>query len=175
MDADLRTVRANAMRGASTSLSEILEAAGDLLEDGGPLPDGDGYLELMRSARAAGVTELRRAKRLRLLEIAARDLTGEIALEEVGRALSDLADACLTATLEALDGAGDVAVAAAGKLGARVLYDSSDLDVLVVATGDPPVNWRAVDSLITATFSLPSRSSSDSSRPRSNWIPRVSK
>lgn len=131
----LRTARANAVRAASRSLAEIVDEAS--LGDDVPLPDRDGYVASMRAARSAGVSELRRAKRLRLLEIAARDLAGEIALDEVGRALADLADACLVASLEAVDGVDRLAVVAMGKLGARELNYSSDIDVMFVAAGDP--------------------------------------
>ena len=138
MDAEgLRTARANAVRGASRSLAEILESAGEVLGASGPLPTRDEYASLMRAARAQDVAELRRAKRVRLLEIAARDLAGETALEEVGRALSDLADACLEASLEALGGTSTLAVIAMGKLGARELNYSSDIDVMFVSADDP--------------------------------------
>ncbi|MDQ3981499.1 MAG: bifunctional [glutamine synthetase] adenylyltransferase/[glutamine synthetase]-adenylyl-L-tyrosine phosphorylase, partial [Actinomycetota bacterium] len=149
MDADLLgAARAQAVRGASRSLGDIVDAAAGLLADDSPLPDGNGYLALMRAARSEGVSELRRAKRIRLLEIAARDLAGEIALEEVGRALADLADACLTACLEALDGAGDLAVIAMGKLGARELNYSSDIDVMFVATDDPTAAKPVAERLL---------------------------
>ncbi|HYP24751.1 MAG TPA: bifunctional [glutamine synthetase] adenylyltransferase/[glutamine synthetase]-adenylyl-L-tyrosine phosphorylase [Actinomycetota bacterium] len=137
MDAEaLGTARAQAVRSASKSLAELVDEAA-LLRDDAPLPDRDGYASLMHAARAEGVSELRRAKRLRLLEIAARDLCGEIALEEVGRALADLADACLTASLEANDGADRLGVIAMGKLGARELNYASDIDVMFVSAGDP--------------------------------------
>jgi glutamate-ammonia-ligase adenylyltransferase len=138
MDADLlRGAREGAVRAASRSLEEVLDRAGEVLAATDPLPDRGGYLALARAARAVGASELRRTKRLRLLEIAARDLTGEIALEEVGRALADLADACLTTSLEALGGSDEVAVVAMGKLGARELNYASDIDVMFVAAGDP--------------------------------------
>ena len=144
----LEKTREQAVRAASRSLSEVLEDGADLLASTDALPDRAGYLALMRAARSDGVTELRRTKRLRLLEIAARDLTGEIALEEVGRALADLADGCLTASLEALDGAGEVAVVAMGKLGARELNYSSDIDVMFVSRGDPTVAKPVAESLL---------------------------
>jgi glutamate-ammonia-ligase adenylyltransferase len=132
----LIATRAAAVRGASRSLSDVVDDAQELLASDAPLPDRDGYLALARAARSSGVRELRLTKRLRLLEIAARDLTGEIALEEVGRALADLADGCLTASLEALGGAAHVAVVAMGKLGARELNYASDIDVMFVTSGD---------------------------------------
>ncbi|MFN2588222.1 MAG: bifunctional [glutamine synthetase] adenylyltransferase/[glutamine synthetase]-adenylyl-L-tyrosine phosphorylase [Actinomycetota bacterium] len=138
MDADLLGAeRAAAVRGASRSLAEVLDDAAEVLAATGPLPEHDAYVALARAARSAGAGELRRFKRLRLLEIAARDLRGEIALEEVGRALADLADACLAASLEALGGADELAVIAMGKLGARELNYASDIDVMFVSAGDP--------------------------------------
>lgn len=149
MDADLlRTTRAQALRAASRSLSEVLDDAGALLADDGALPDRDGYGRLMRAARGRGVADLRRSKRLRLLEIAARDVAGEIALEEVGRALADLADACLIASLEALDGADALAVVAMGKLGARELNYASDIDVMFVSAGDPAAAQPVAERLL---------------------------
>lgn len=148
MDADLRTARASALRVASRSLSELLDTGSEVLAGTGPLPDRAGYAESMRAARATGVAELRSAKRLRLLEIAARDLAGEIALEEVGRALADLADACLGASLEAIGGADSLGVVAMGKLGARELNYSSDIDVMFVAAGDASAAKRFAELLL---------------------------
>lgn len=149
MEADLlRTARADAVRAASRSLAEVVDDGADLLAHDTPLPDRDGYAEAMRTARSAGIAELRRAKRLRLLEIAARDLAGEIALEEVGRALADLADACLAASLEALGGADRLAVIAMGKLGARELNYASDIDVMFVSDGDPTAAKPLAEELL---------------------------
>jgi [glutamine synthetase] adenylyltransferase / [glutamine synthetase]-adenylyl-L-tyrosine phosphorylase len=149
MDAGpLSTTRAQAVRSASRSLAEVVDYASDLLAGEHPLPDADGYLSAMRAARSAGAAELRTAKRLRLVEIAARDLAGEIALEEVGRALADLADACLTASLEALGGADDLAVIAMGKLGARELNYASDIDVMFVSAGDPTAAKPVAEQLL---------------------------
>ena len=72
-------------------------------------------------ANAAGFAAVRVEKRRRVAEIAARDLTGEIGLEEVGRALSDLATACIDAALASLEGEDELAVVGMGKLGGREL------------------------------------------------------
>ncbi|HEX2057822.1 MAG TPA: bifunctional [glutamine synthetase] adenylyltransferase/[glutamine synthetase]-adenylyl-L-tyrosine phosphorylase [Actinomycetota bacterium] len=149
MDVDLlRTTRVHAVRAASRSLAEILDSADDVLASPDPLPDRGAYLALMRSARAEGISALRLAKRFRLLEIAARDLAGEIALEDVGRALADLADACLNASLEAVDESGELAVVAMGKLGARELNYASDIDVMFVTTGDPATAKPVAERLL---------------------------
>ena len=137
MDAALQDERTTAVVAASRSLAEVVPGAGDLLQATAPLPDREGYAALARAARSAGAADLRRMKRLRLLEIAARDLCGEIALEEVGRALADLADACLGASLEALGASDELAIVAMGKLGARELNYASDIDVMFVSAGDP--------------------------------------
>jgi glutamate-ammonia-ligase adenylyltransferase len=137
-DADpLHDQRIAAVRAASRSLTEVLDDAASVLAATDSLPDRDGYVALARAARSDDVSALRRFKRIRLLEIAARDLSGEIALEEVGRGLADLADACLTASLEAVGGAEHLAVIAMGKLGARELNYASDIDVMFVSAGDP--------------------------------------
>jgi len=107
--------------------------------------------ELRRQARervAAGdLGPLRRFRNRELLRIGVRDLMGDAGLEETMRALSDLADACLQATLEAcrakleqrtgtprIAGGGPArfAVVGLGKLGGRELHYSSDLDVIFV-------------------------------------------
>jgi glutamate-ammonia-ligase adenylyltransferase len=140
--------RAAAVRAASQSLADVLDEADEILAATDPLPDRGGYIQLARAARSTDVSALRRFKRVRLLEIAARDLRGEIALEEVGRALADLADACLTASLEALGGADEVAVVAMGKLGARELNYASDIDVMFVSAGDPARAKPFVEKLL---------------------------
>ncbi|HEV2754165.1 MAG TPA: bifunctional [glutamine synthetase] adenylyltransferase/[glutamine synthetase]-adenylyl-L-tyrosine phosphorylase [Actinomycetota bacterium] len=149
MDAEgLVAERAAAVRAASRSLADVVDEAGEVLSAEGPLPDRDAYAALARAARSEGPGELRRLKRVRLLEIAARDLRGEIPLEEVGRSLADLADACLAASLEALDGAGELCVIAMGKLGARELNYASDIDVMFVSAGDAPAAKPVAEKLL---------------------------
>ncbi|MDQ3915371.1 MAG: bifunctional [glutamine synthetase] adenylyltransferase/[glutamine synthetase]-adenylyl-L-tyrosine phosphorylase [Actinomycetota bacterium] len=149
MDADLlRRERTAAVRAASKSLAEVVDDVAELLATMSPLPDRDGYVSLARAARASDATHLRRFKRVRLLEIAARDLRGEIALEEVGRGLADLADACLVASLEALGGEGELAVIGMGKLGARELNYASDIDVMFVTAGDPAAAQPFAEKLL---------------------------
>jgi [glutamine synthetase] adenylyltransferase / [glutamine synthetase]-adenylyl-L-tyrosine phosphorylase len=132
--------REAAVRAASRSLGAFLdtdpEALDTLLADA-PLPDRSGYIALAQGAAAGGEAELRRVKRRLLLGIAGRDLTGEIGLEEVGRGLADLADACLAATLTLIDAPAELGVVAMGKLGGRELNYSSDIDVMFVSDGDP--------------------------------------
>ncbi|MFZ0171838.1 MAG: bifunctional [glutamine synthetase] adenylyltransferase/[glutamine synthetase]-adenylyl-L-tyrosine phosphorylase [Acidimicrobiales bacterium] len=85
---------------------------------------------------AGDAADLVRRKRLGLLAIAAQDLAGFTALEEVGEALSDLADGVLQAAC-ALAGVGvGLAVIAMGKHGARELNYASDVDVMFVGEDD---------------------------------------
>jgi glutamate-ammonia-ligase adenylyltransferase len=91
---------------------------------------------------AAGdpVGALRAAYRRRLLQLAARDLTGEASLDETAAELADLAAAALEAALAIARSqlpAGSppcrLAVIAMGKCGARELNYASDVDVIFVA------------------------------------------
>lgn len=78
---------------------------------------------------------LARWKRLETLRVAARDLLGLDPLEAVGKALADAADDVF-ATALALEPAA-VAVVGMGKLGAQELNYASDVDVILVGSGDP--------------------------------------
>jgi [glutamine synthetase] adenylyltransferase / [glutamine synthetase]-adenylyl-L-tyrosine phosphorylase len=85
---------------------------------------------------AAAWDGLRRFKRRELVRVAVRDLTGRAAVEEVGAALSALAEACLEAGLLVATriAAGaelpGLAVLGMGKLGGGELTYVSDIDVL---------------------------------------------
>jgi glutamate-ammonia-ligase adenylyltransferase len=85
----------------------------------------------------AAADGLARAKRLEMLRIAARDLLGRDDLEGVGANLSALASTVLqgawAATPETSSG---LAVIGMGKLGGAELNYSSDVDVLLVGSGD---------------------------------------
>ena len=136
MDApSLAASRAAAVTAASRSLAGLLEdeAAPEILAREAPLPDAVGYRRAMSEAASSGMPELRRAKRLALLEIAARDLAGEIDLEIAGTALADLADGCLAATLEIVGPPESFTIIAMGKLGGRELNYCSDIDLMFVA------------------------------------------
>ncbi|HXQ62566.1 MAG TPA: bifunctional [glutamine synthetase] adenylyltransferase/[glutamine synthetase]-adenylyl-L-tyrosine phosphorylase [Acidimicrobiales bacterium] len=78
---------------------------------------------------------LARSKRLELLRIAARDLLGMDALEDVGRALADMAARVLDGACSLSTGGTDTgafAVIGMGKLGGRELNYASDVDVMFV-------------------------------------------
>jgi glutamate-ammonia-ligase adenylyltransferase len=81
---------------------------------------------------------LARSKRLELLRIAARDLLGWDTLEDVGRALADMAARVLDGAWS-LSGRRDpdtgLAVIGMGKLGGRELNYASDVDVMFVTAG----------------------------------------
>lgn len=132
--------RARAVRAASRSLAALLEddaQAAEALTGASPLPDREGFLEAVRSAtEEEGFEGFRRANRRMLLGIAARDLTGEVQLEEVGRALADLADVSLEVALETVGDGSPLAVIGMGKLGGQELNYSSDIDLMFVSRGD---------------------------------------
>ncbi|HEY6275892.1 MAG TPA: bifunctional [glutamine synthetase] adenylyltransferase/[glutamine synthetase]-adenylyl-L-tyrosine phosphorylase [Streptosporangiaceae bacterium] len=100
------------------------------------------------------VIALRVAYRRRLLQLAARDLTGQSTLDEVAAELADLAAAVLEAALAIARSllppgapACRLAVIAMGKCGGRELNYASDVDVIFVAEpggdGPPGGNGRA--------------------------------
>jgi len=87
----------------------------------------------------ATLTELRRFRNEEVLRIALHDVAGALAVEQVSRQLSDLADACVEACfslawaeIEKRYGKRDatMVVIALGKLGGRELGYHSDLDLL---------------------------------------------
>ncbi|MFP5351283.1 MAG: bifunctional [glutamine synthetase] adenylyltransferase/[glutamine synthetase]-adenylyl-L-tyrosine phosphorylase [Actinomycetota bacterium] len=90
---------------------------------------------LRAAATEGGYPALRLEKRRRLAALAARDLAGELALEDVGVHLSDLADACIEVFLET-EGSTTLGVVSMGKLGGRELNYSSDIDLMFVAPPD---------------------------------------
>ncbi len=105
---------------------------------GGPEP----VAELAVVGGRDPATRLRIAYRRRLLQLAARDLTGADALEDVMAGLSDLTTAALDAALAiaraelpAGSAPARLAVIAMGKCGARELNYASDVDVIFVAGG----------------------------------------
>ena len=100
------------------------------------LPWGSGGA---RAREEDAVPALRRAYRTALLALAARDLAGELAVEDVAGELSDLAGATLSAAMAVAaagrpDGPGfRLAVIGLGKCGGRELNYVSDVDVVFVA------------------------------------------
>jgi glutamate-ammonia-ligase adenylyltransferase len=85
--------------------------------------------------------DLARLRRLEVLRIAARDLLGIDGLEDVTASLSSLADRILRLAAQLGEG---LAIIAMGKLGARELNYSSDLDLLLVANTVRPAEVRSV-------------------------------
>ncbi|HWC14911.1 MAG TPA: bifunctional [glutamine synthetase] adenylyltransferase/[glutamine synthetase]-adenylyl-L-tyrosine phosphorylase [Actinomycetota bacterium] len=144
--------RAQALARVSRSLSELVSSDDTLrkrLEADEPLPSGDDYLQIIRGAiERDGLAELRREKRRCVAEVAARDSSGEIGLEAVGGALTDLTDACLVAALDATGSSEEVAVIAMGKLGARELNYYSDIDLMFVARDDVAAATKAAETLL---------------------------
>ena len=110
---------------------ELLTAVGASSEDPEPRAAGPGV---------AALDALRVAYRRRLLGLAARDLSGAVAVDEVGAELADLAAAALEAALaiarvELPDDAARcrLAVVGLGKCGGGELNYVSDVDVVFVA------------------------------------------
>ena len=104
----------------------------------------------------AVVTALRRAYRRRVLELAARDLSGTMQVEDVAGELADLASATLSAALAvALAGLPAtaapcrLAVVGMGKCGGRELNYVSDVDVIFLA--EAPEGGADDAALRTAT------------------------
>jgi len=85
--------------------------------------------------------ELSRMRLLETLRIAARDLLGLDDLEQTCRALSKLASDLIQQALWRTPSAG-LAVIGMGKLGAAELNYSSDVDLLLVAPDDQPLDVR---------------------------------
>jgi len=162
-----RAIREEAERSAdpaavALALEQLDEAFPGRLGDGGPLLDAVvavtgasrfltrllvtdaaalgvvADLDIRPPRRAGSPDELTRWKRLELLRIAARDLSGIDRLEAVGAALARLADDVLDAALvlAAPDEVAALAVIGMGKLGGRELNYASDIDVLFAGTGD---------------------------------------
>ena len=128
--------RIAAVAGASPSLGVFVAddaRANELIERADALPTRDELRGVLHAAFDRGsVAELALEKRRQLAVIAALDLAGEVGLEDVGRALADLADACLDAVV----GDDAIAIVAMGKLGARELNYYSDIDIMFVTDGD---------------------------------------
>jgi len=121
-------------------------------------------MELSELSEADSVLELQLAYRGQLLRVCALDLVSGLDVGEVGRRLSDLADATLAAALRLAqaeqpptgDGA-RLAVIAMGKCGAEELNYVSDVDVLFVADGDlnQAIGWAIRLMAICAAVAWP--------------------
>ncbi len=103
-----------------------------------------GELDLAKVLAAGDSAELVQGVHGALLTIAARDLTGTATMPEVGRLLSDVADAAAGTALGLAREASEFrfAVIAMGKWGGRELNYASDIDVLFVydaTDADDPV------------------------------------
>ncbi|HEV2110830.1 MAG TPA: bifunctional glutamine synthetase adenylyltransferase/deadenyltransferase, partial [Gammaproteobacteria bacterium] len=121
-----------------------LAASGDLAAAGSPVARVKKELQEIQDERAL-MTRLRRVRRRELTRIAWRDLAGTADLDETLRDLSELADACIQGALahlarwhvehhgtarNAKGAAQSLVVLGLGKLGARELNFSSDIDLI---------------------------------------------
>ncbi|MCS7273360.1 MAG: hypothetical protein NZ550_04335 [Fimbriimonadales bacterium] len=92
---------------------------------------------------------LRAFKQQEVLRITALDVLGKASLPEVARRLSDLADVCVGAVLEAchqelsaqqgVSGEHGLSVIGMGKWGGRELNYSSDIDLILICADQPPL------------------------------------
>ncbi|MGH2702209.1 MAG: hypothetical protein ACRDJ2_10610, partial [Actinomycetota bacterium] len=150
LDSEVLSARTTAIGRVSRSLNDFLQAderAAQLLVEA-ELPSQDSYRRrVAAAAERGGLSELRLEKRRLLLQVAALDVSGLASLEEVGLALSHLADACLHATLAHAEATDELAVVAMGKLGAQELNYISDIDVMFVASGDLERATKAAEAL----------------------------
>jgi len=138
---------------AAEARAALLAAVGARPDDPQPVAD---------PAAAPGgspATALPVAYRRRLLQLAARDLTGAVTVDETAAELADLAAAALEAALamarsELPAGAAParLAVIAMGKCGGHELNYASDVDVIFVAAGEGDASPEAeAAALRTAT------------------------
>ena len=141
-DEALRT-RLTAVLGTSSALGDHLRRNPDdwhLLTGGDQSVDGQAADLNAQVRSAADPDALRLAYRRALLRIAACDITGALAIDDVMASLADLAAAAMQAAVAIArarlpSGAADcrIAVIAMGKCGARELNYASDVDVIFVA------------------------------------------
>jgi [glutamine synthetase] adenylyltransferase / [glutamine synthetase]-adenylyl-L-tyrosine phosphorylase len=168
-DAVLRD-RLVSVLGLSSALADHLSRHADdwrLLADSASFPPSDAAREEPDSLPAAGlagsdpVTELRVGHRRRLLRLAAGDLTGEYALDDVMAGLADAAGAALEAALAiaraelpADTARSRLAIIAMGKCGARELNYASDVDVIFVAGSAEPASLRTATMLASRVIRI---------------------
>src|SRR6516165_4530701 len=147
--------RLTAVLGVSAGLADHLARHpedAEILRGAVTRPDPDGPVASGQEPAAA----LAAAYRRRLLNLAARDLTGVATVDVVGEELADIAAAVLEAALavarsELAPGAapGRLAVVAMGKCGGRELNYASDVDVIFVA--EPVKGEDETEALATAS------------------------
>src|SRR5205085_797739 len=145
------------LRGAAALVRERADLRDDLANRLRPLSP----LEV-----EAALIELRRFHNEEVLRIALHDVAGALAIEQVSRQLSDLADACVEACfslaraeIERRYGKRDAAmvVLALGKLGGRELGYHSDLDLLFLysSAGEEALFERAFAQVIEPSVFRP--------------------
>lgn len=149
MDLSLADRRYEALTAASRSLAELWDADPVVRRRAAsdePLPDPHEVL----NDTVEDLPALRRERRRLLLDIAVRDLTGELTLAQTGGALAALADACLGRAMALFGPIEDFTVIAMGKLGGRELNYSSDIDLMFVTVGDAEEAGRYAARLVHA-------------------------
>jgi len=134
---------------------EFVEALGDDETLAPEKPRAELVQDALETLGWRGSTEqrregLRRFKRRELLRIAARDVLGFATVEEAGRELAGLAEACVEAALRLLAPDRPFAVIGMGRFGGGELSYASDIDVLFVYDGDTPVDFAAAEETAEA-------------------------
>jgi len=129
-----------------------------------PRPGADILAEMLTSSRRhdtpeAAINAVRAVRRGELLRLAMADLLGEIDLDALGAALSDVTGATVDAALEiaarGVEPAPRLAVIAMGRWGGRELSYASDADAMfVVADSDDPEVTRLATAVVGRLRSL---------------------
>jgi glutamate-ammonia-ligase adenylyltransferase len=150
--------------GTSRLLGELLRRNPDMIDS---LGDSDALRlrardELVAGTRAAlewraDTTErwlaLKRFTDREGLRIAAHDVFDLIEVEQVERALTNLAEASLEAAFAVLEPPLPFAIIALGRLGGAELSYASDLDVVFVYDGSTPGDFAAAEGVATSLLS----------------------
>ena len=111
-----------------------------------------------RPGEDAKIGTIRRFVRRRKLRIAARDILGGTAPESTLGALSDSADAAVSAALHIITGPGDeFGVVAMGKWGGRELSYGSDIDLLYIHGAGPAERGAQLAAALERVLALSNR------------------
>jgi glutamate-ammonia-ligase adenylyltransferase len=145
--------------GTSRLLSDRLLHHPDFLADlaaAEPRPLGGDDLEaaMHRAMELRAELEDQRQAVLRTAEreglrVGAEDVLGRLAVDEVGTALTELAESVLACVIPALDPGLPFAVIAVGRFGGRQLSYASDLDLVFVYDGTSVADTEEADRLAT--------------------------
>ena len=129
-----------------------------------PRPGVETLAEMLASSRRhdtpeAAINAIRAVRRSELLRLAMADLLGELSVEDLGLALSDVTTATIDAALEVAGRGQDwvprIAVIAMGRWGGRELSYASDADaMIVIEDSDNPDATRIATTVVSRLRSL---------------------